>query len=448
MQEKLASKNIVLKKITTNDANRKYLSWFKERQTKRFIENSKSIKNILDLKKNIKFESSKENSYFFKIITKSGIHIGNVKIENNTNTNTSTLGILIGEKKWRGKKILNEVSDILSNWLFRNFSITNLNSGSDIKNLSSIKGFLNSNYRIVSKSKKIIKFNKNYLLSKLIIGTANFGKIYGFNDAIKKINIKSIEKKLLENNFSHFDTSKNYNSEKVIGKLPKSLKTKIITKININPEKINKFSIVSQVKKSLVDCKVRELEGLLIHNQDIVFDKRFHKVISIFKYMKNKGLVKKIGISIYDFEILRKYEKKLKSLDVINLPYNIFDRRLEKREIIKIIKRNNFEIHARSVFLQGILTKKFKKLPSFFVQWKKHFIKWENFLKKNKISAYEFCLLFVLKNQLISKIIVGFENKKQLNNFTTIKLRKIKNMPKFNISKNSNLIRPDLWATN
>ena len=78
----------------------------------------------------------------------------------------------------------------------------------------------------------------------------------------------------------------------------------------------------------------------------------------------------------------------------------------------------------------------------------KHFIKWENFLKKNKISAYEFCLLFVLKNQLISKIIVGFENKKQLNNFTTIKLRKIKKVPKFNISKNSNLIRPDLWVTN
>ena len=100
MQEKLASKNIVLKKITTNDVTRKYLSWFKDRQTKKFIENSKSIKNILDLKKNIKFESSKENSYFFKIITKSGIHIGNVKIENNLNTNTSTLGILIGEKKY------------------------------------------------------------------------------------------------------------------------------------------------------------------------------------------------------------------------------------------------------------------------------------------------------------------------------------------------------------
>ena len=164
--------------------------------------------------------------------------------------------------------------------------------------------------------------------------------------------------------------------------------------------------------------------------------------------MKNKGLVKKIGISIYDFEILKKYEKKLKSLDVINLPYNVFDRRLEKREIMKIIKRNNFEIHARSVFLQGILTKKFKKLPSFFIKWKKYFLKWENFLKKNRISAYEFCLLFVLKNQLISKIIVGFENKKQLNNFTTIKLRKIKKIPKFNISKNSTLIRPDLWSTN
>ncbi len=150
----LKSKRFILKRISKSDASKKYLSWFKDYQVKEFIENSGTIESIKDLKNNIEKENLKKNVFFFKILSLSKNHIGNVKITNFKSQNFSNIGILIGDKKWRGKRLLKEISDMLSSWLFKKFSIPNLNSGVNSKNYASIQGFLNSGYRIISNKKK------------------------------------------------------------------------------------------------------------------------------------------------------------------------------------------------------------------------------------------------------------------------------------------------------
>ena len=331
----LKSKRFILKRISKSDASKKYLSWFKDYQVKEFIENSGTIESIKDLKNNIEKENLKKNVFFFKILSLSKNHIGNVKITNFKSQNFSNIGILIGDKKWRGKRLLKEISDMLSSWLFKKFSIPNLNSGVNSKNYASIQGFLNSGYRIISNKKKNISFNRNYFISKLIIGTANFKKNYGFKKQIKKISIHKLKKTLIKNNLSTFDTANNYGSECEIGKISKKLDTNAITKITIRANQFDKFSIISKIKKSLINCRIKKFDAVLIHNEQIVFNKNFNKVLKILKLIKEKGLTKKIGISIYDVNLLKKFEKKLSNLDVISLPYNIFDRRLENKNIKK-----------------------------------------------------------------------------------------------------------------
>ena len=81
--------------------------------------------------------------------------------------------------------------------------------------------------------------------------------------------------------------------------------------------------------------------------------------------LKSEGLVKRIGVSVYDaaeidgvLEIFRP--------DVVQLPLNIFDQRLIQSGHIKALQSAGIEIHARSAFLQGILLSERSALPDYF----------------------------------------------------------------------------------
>ena len=67
-------------------------------------------------------------------------------------------------------------------------------------------------------------------------------------------------------------------------------------------------------------------------------------------------MVKKIGISIYEFSMFEKINKNFR-IDMIQIPLNILDRRINLKKISKIAKKEKIELHVRSIFLQGILLK-------------------------------------------------------------------------------------------
>ena len=80
---------------------------------------------------------------------------------------------------------------------------------------------------------------------------------------------------------------------------------------------------------------------------------------------------------------------------------------------MKKLKEKNVKFFARSIFIQALLLMKINNLPRFFEKWKKIFIKFENFTKKNKISKFKSCLSYALSNKIIDKIIVGVDDYNQ-----------------------------------
>ena len=77
---------------------------------------------------------------------------------------------------------------------------------------------------------------------------------------------------------------------------------------------------------------------------------------NILDNIKNSGLVKKIGVSVYsndEIEDLLNFE----NINLIQLPYNLFDNEYQRKEILEKVKKRNIEIHTRSVFLQGLFLK-------------------------------------------------------------------------------------------
>ena len=128
--------------------------------------------------------------------------------------------------------------------------------------------------------------------------------------------------------------------------------------------------------------------------------------------LKRKKKINKLGVSVYTRKELEFVIKNYK-IDIVNLPISVANQEFCKKGYLSKIKRNKIEIHARSVFLQGLLLtnqhnlpKKFKKNP-FFLQW----FKW---LKFNNHNPLEASLGFVKNKKYIDKIIIGVDNFDQL----------------------------------
>lgn len=127
-------------------------------------------------------------------------------------------------------------------------------------------------------------------------------------------------------------------------------------------------------------------------------------------------LTKYYGISIYsqiEFYNFRKYAKP----EIVQGQLNIFDQSLLKRNFLKKLKRDGIKFHARSIFLQGLLTTNISKLRKYFNIWNQLFIEWNTFCKNKGFSNLTVAANFVLNNSLVDKIVVGFQNKNELKEF-------------------------------
>ena len=285
--------------------------------------------------------------------------------------------------------------------------------------------------------------------NEIILGSANFNQIYGITkNFIKKKEIKRSFNLALKNNIRIIDTSPLYNkSEKIIGLLNND-KFKIISKIPKIPRNIKKKNIKKWVKlkvsNSLKNLKIKKFECLLLHNVDSLLSKNGNEIYKNIKNMKTIGLTNKIGISIYDFNILDKILRKFK-FDLIQAPFNILDQRLVTTGWLKKLKKRKIKIYVRSIFLQGILLLKHNQLPEKLKKLNKNLIIWENWLKKNKFKPLQVCISFVLNQRQLDGIVVGYNNKNQLNQI--LKQKKMKSsfsIPNLNI-RNRKLIDPRKW---
>ncbi|MDC1541026.1 aldo/keto reductase [Candidatus Pelagibacter ubique] len=287
-------------------------------------------------------------------------------------------------------------------------------------------------------------------MSKLALGTAQFGLTYGVANQKGKIEFSDVNKilKLAKNsNIDLIDTAISYgDSEKVIGDL--GIKDfKFVSKLPPLPKDCSDVNswVDKQVQSSLTRLGISSLYGLLVHRSENLLGNSGKKLINALNSIKLNGLVKKIGISIYDPS---EYEQVMKftRIDIVQAPLNIVDRRLVVSGLLTKLHSEEIEIHTRSAFLQGLLLIPSNKIPKSFNKWFKVWEKWSLELKKNNLSAAEVCLLYPLSLPEIDRVIVGVDNVNQLNEIIKIsKSQQSKIDWSFMISNDQMLINPTNW---
>ncbi len=283
------------------------------------------------------------------------------------------------------------------------------------------------------------------LKSKICLGTANFGKKYGIkNNKIDFSEITKILKFASKQKIYEIDTATSYNNLNIINRTKISLKKfKINTKISLSD--IKKYKIKNSemyFKNILKKSDFKKFNIISLHN---FLDLKSTKGKRLYKNLINlreKGITRKIGISLYNINEIDYLVKKNFVFDVLQFPVNFFDRRFLNKKFIKYFRKNNIETHARSIFLQGLLIlNPRKKIPKHVNKWSKYLYKWDlkNPTEKDKIIS---CISFALSQKFINKIVIGIDSFKHLQYLLSLKKKKFPKKFKF---VDKLFYQPNLW---
>lgn len=253
--------------------------------------------------------------------------------------------------------------------------------------------------------------------SRLALGTVQFGLSYGIANTSGQVKLDEAANILAyakNKNLDTIDTAIAYGqSEEVLGQLGIE-NWNIVSKLPEVPISVNSIKnwVFEQVSQSIYRLGSQHLYGLLLHRPDQLLGSMGDELYEALISLKQEGLVKKIGVSIYNYEELIEITK-CHSFDLVQAPLNIMDRSFVDSGWASRLKDQNIEIHVRSIFLQGLLLMGSER-PVKFSRWHNIWNQWDSWLAMNKISALEACLGYVFSVPEVDKVIVGIESLDQL----------------------------------
>jgi aryl-alcohol dehydrogenase-like predicted oxidoreductase len=273
-------------------------------------------------------------------------------------------------------------------------------------------------------------------ISKLGLGTVQFGTNYGISNSNGKTESSEVEKILntaVTYNIMYLDTAAAYgNAEKLLGQFDLK-KFRIVSKF-MPPA--NGSSVKEELQQSLTDLNLENVYAYMAHRPLSLLDDS--TIWSDLKKLKNQRKIDKIGFSLNDPQELNLLLKKKYVPDIVQVPYNYFDQRFEKQLIE--LKNKGCEIHTRSAFLQGLFFMKGAALSSFFDEVKPILEKLQGIYQDLAAEL----LNYTIEKEFIDQVIIGVENNAQfLKNIASI--GQGQSLPDLNNFISEKILVPSFW---
>lgn len=246
-------------------------------------------------------------------------------------------------------------------------------------------------------------------MGKLVLGTVQFGLQYGVNSAGRPSEeaVKAILREARTGGIRCLDTSSAYgNAEEILGRcLPDVDAFRLVSKY---PK--GEVPVGPMFEASLRRLGVSQLYGYLLHHFQVY--KENPAVWEDFLALKEAGKVEKIGFSLYSPEELEFILERQSPFDLLQIPYNIFDRKF--LPYMQELHAKGVEIHVRSTFLQGLLFKDRNALPEKLLPLRKYLLELDDYARETGLSVAEVALNANLQNPCIDGVLIGVDNLQQL----------------------------------
>ena len=253
-------------------------------------------------------------------------------------------------------------------------------------------------------------------INKLGLGTVQWGLPYGLANQHGITTPETVTALLSVARYSGIqilDTASMYGkSEAVLGTnslegFKMVTKTPIFATPHISDIEVNLLNETFQQSLDLLSCK--EIYGLLIHHVEDLLVPGGDRLLAVMMQLKEKGVVEKIGVSVYDSMQVDAVLKIFKP-DLIQLPLSVLDQRMFISGHLELLKNEGVEIHARSVFLQGLLLMPLSKIPAFFEPIRPLLTSWHAAAHAQGLNVNQAALAFVKNIPYVDTVLVGLDN--------------------------------------
>lgn len=283
---------------------------------------------------------------------------------------------------------------------------------------------------------------------KLILGTVQFGLNYGINNTQGKPEKESVFEILsyaFEKGIKYLDTAELYgNAHDLIGEfhnLNPSKKFLIITKFPHDFED----SLDLKINTYLKQLNVETLHAILFHSFDSYL-KHKEQIGDIAKLKNNK--INNLGVSVYTNAQMNEVLDDI-NIDIIQIPFNMFDNLNIKGKLLQKAKGKNKIIHTRSAFLQGLFFMKKDNSNTIRIKLENELDIINEISLKSSISIGAIALNYCLLQPTIDAVLIGVDSLEQLNENLlylnqTIPVKYLDQINNIKID-NVELLNPSMW---
>ena len=138
------------------------------------------------------------------------------------------------------------------------------------------------------------------------------------------------------------------------------------------------------------------------------------------------------------------------AIGAIQIPYNLFDHRLDRCGFFTKAKEQGVIVFARSSLLQGLIMMNPEQLPPRVSFAKEYLMQFRFLCEKYSVSPLDAAVGFVGSKPEIDYIVFGADNMRQLNEYISMKntvlpnglLKEIEDMF---LTVDERLVNPSLW---
>lgn len=287
--------------------------------------------------------------------------------------------------------------------------------------------------------------------TRLALGSVQFGLAYGVANRGGQVSLAEAGEIIQEGRSAGvdtIDTAIGYgDSEACLGNIGVT-DLRVVTKLPGLPTEL--VDVRSWVEKefaqALLRLRLTRVGGLLLHRPSDLSGPHGAALWAAMADLKNRQLVEKIGVSIYEPAELDFLTTSF-DIGLVQAPFNLLDQRLSSSGWLDRLKQKNIEVHTRSAFLQGLLLMPRTEIPSKFERWNGLWDRWHQWLQAGDATALQACLAFPLSFAQIDRVVVGTDSTQQFRQILQVLARPLSHeLPELRCDS-EDLINPAIWPS-
>ena len=249
----------------------------------------------------------------------------------------------------------------------------------------------------------------------LCLGTVQFGLPYGItnqNGQVAEAEVCKILNHAAASHIELLDTAQAYGTaENVLARCwPTNAPRRLISKL---PKGLPPESWEQTLMKSLQRLQVSKLDCYLVHCAADLVAMDGGALLDWLEGLRERGIVDRIGVSIYEGSDLDGLP--LERLQLVQLPLSVYNQQLVRDGTIDRLLEKGIAIHARSVFLQGLLLQSSQNWPNHLsIAFRSHHAHWLKHLDEKDMSPIVAALGFVSSFKAVEAVLIGVDSKSEL----------------------------------